>query len=231
MSVSRFCLSYLIGLSAVMVGCAQRPVKIPAVDPKWVEEVAREHNHEVLKCYEAALKVDKSLQGDLVMEVDAGDQGSAVAVRLVQGLSAGFNDCVVAKAKLWKYPWIKEPMLSIQENYRLNLNDSGQPVSSYLGPRMDRKQVQLIVQTHTNEIEQCYAKTLRSRPNTEGTLEISWDIFEAGEVTNIKVVKPLEPNLDKCIVKSLAKWRFPPPPNKIVSRVSYPFEFTKKAKN
>lgn len=210
---------------AIAVGCAHKQAQEPNVDAKWVEEVSRRHNHEVLKCYEDALKQDRSLQGMLTLELDTDQNGAAQNVRVRQGVSEVLNACVVSRAKSWSYPWIKKETLSIQENYKLYLRNQ-QPYSEFSGPGMDREQIKAIVQANWEDVEACYERVLRRKPSTRGTLTLEWYILGSGEVTQVAVIQPLEPALDKCVVERVSKWKFPHPPNYMSARVSYPFEFS-----
>jgi outer membrane biosynthesis protein TonB len=220
----RSAFAFLI-LSLSVVACVHKPVAEPKVDAKWVEQVSRDHNHQVLKCYETALKKDRKLQGHVLLELDATVVGAVRDVRVKDSLSPDFDACVVAAAKSWTYPWLKSETLAIQENYRLYLNADGQPMSEFSGPGMDKEVVRATVKAHLPEVQQCYSNRLRRMPGLAGKLVLQWDILGSGEVTNVTVKQSLDPQVDKCVAEKLAKWKFPQPPNNMVANVSYPFQF------
>jgi TonB family protein len=220
-------ITVLIALALVLMSCAQKVLtEEPKVDAKWVEGVAREHNHEVLKCYEDSLKVDKKTQGDLALELDTSALGAVTAVRVVKSVSTTLDECVSAKAKTWTYPWIKSETLAIQERFRLYLNAEGNPMAGFSGPAMDHEVVRESVRAHLSEVQQCYSARLKRVPQLKGKLVLQWDILGSGEVTNVKVKESVDPVVDKCVADKLAKWKFPAPPNNMVANVSYPFQFT-----
>jgi hypothetical protein len=212
---------------ALFAACAQKPVtEEPKVEAQWVEQVSRDHNHEVLKCYEEALKTDRQLQGHLHLDMDASATGAVSAVRVKESLAPGFDACVSEKAKSWTYPWIKKETLAIQETYRLYFGPQGQPMSEFSGPGMDPEVVRQTVQSHLAEVRACYTGRLRRAPGTSGKLVLQWDILGSGDVTNVAVKHSVDKVIDKCVSEKLAKWKFPSPPNNMVANVSYPFQFT-----
>lgn len=218
----------LIFLALILGACAEKPVtEEPKVDAKWVEGVSREHNHEVLKCYESALKKNKKIQGNLQLEVDTAASGDASAAIVKQGVSPDVDACVTAQAKAWKYPWLKAETKRIQENYHLYLNGEGNPMSEFGGPAMDQDQVKITVRTHLSEVQECYAKGVskKSALRAGGKLILTWDILGSGEVTNVKTKEWFDPGVDRCIAEHVSKWKFPPPPNNMVANVTYPFTF------
>jgi hypothetical protein len=215
-------------LVTLISACAQKPVEEPKVDVKWVEQVSREHNHEILKCYESALKKDDKLQGDLAIELDTKASGAVEAVRIKHSVSPELDACAQRQAQGWTYPWIKTPTTAIQENYHLSFGGDGQPRVAFSGPGMDREQIRSTVKSHLPEVRSCYERALKYKPALAGKLVLEWEVLGSGTVNNIVVREPLDPTVDKCVVDRLAKWKFPQPPNNIVAKVVYPFIFSDK---
>lgn len=210
-----------------LTACAQKPVQEPNVDVKWVEQVSRQHNHEILKCYEQALKKNDKLQGDLALELDAKAGGDVQSVRIKKSVSKELDECAKKQAGTWNYPWIKSEVSSIQENYRLSLSSDGQPRAAFSGPEMDREQIRTTLKKHDEEIRSCFEQALKYKPSLSGKLVLEWEVIGSGSVNTITVVEPLDPTLDRCMVNKLAKWKFPQPPNHIVAKVKYPFVFSR----
>jgi hypothetical protein len=79
-----------------------------------------------------------------------------------------------------------------------------------------------------SEIRECYKSYLSKNPdNKSGSVKMDWEINVEGEVENVGVVKnSLGKEIEKCLVKTISKWRFPKP---IVRKyVSHTFNFKYK---
>ncbi|MBX7102410.1 MAG: AgmX/PglI C-terminal domain-containing protein [Myxococcaceae bacterium] len=89
---------------------------------------------------------------------------------------------------------------------------------------IDKELVRKVVTQHAHEVRACYQKELEANPKFHGKLVVSFVIGLKGEVQWPKVASSdLPPSpLDDCVIKTVAKWSFPPPTGGTVS-VSYPF--------
>lgn len=225
-------LNGILGSAALLLAlgaCAQKPVtEEPKVDAKWVEQVGRDHNHEILKCYEEALKKDKKLEGDLLLSLDAGSDGRVTNVRVKDSVAPGLDACAIEKAKGWTYPWIKSETVSIQDSFHLFLKD-GQPYAEFRGPGMDKDLVRGVVSSHHDQVRQCYETRLKRGRKLAGKMVLQWDILGSGDVTNVRVKQSIDPQIESCVIAQLQKWKFPSPPNNMVASITYPFTFNAKA--
>lgn len=218
----------LIVITLVVAKCATKKVEEPAVDAQWVEKVGADHNHEVLKCYEQSLKKNSQLSGDFALEMDADHAGVVTDVRVKKSLDKGFDACVVARARSWNFPWITKQTFSIQDPYRLYLQN-GQPMAEFGGVGVDKEAVRVIVREHVSEVRKCYENRLRTKPELSGKLVLQWDINRDGVVANPMASQALDAEVDNCVIDKLKTWKFPEPPNNRVAKVSYPFVFSPNA--
>lgn len=222
-------ISRLFALIVVLsaLACAPKPVKEedPAPDRNWIEQIARDHNHEVLKCYEDSLNKNPKLSGDLTLSLDAGSTGEVTAVRVKKSVQPAFDQCVTAKAKTWKFPWIKKETFEIEDPYHLYLDKEGKPVAEFESPNMAGEGMRRIVRPHLTEVRACYSGRLKEKPDLTGTLIVAWNLGEKGEVTSVRAEQPFDYIVDNCVMNKLKTWKFPVPPKDKKVSVSYPFFF------
>src|SRR4051794_14480477 len=93
-------------LILIIAGCATtpKPAKVEEkavlpVDQKWLQEIAGEHNHDVLVCYQNRLKTKPKLAGDLRLEFLATQQGEMTDVKITNPVDPEVDRCVLAATK------------------------------------------------------------------------------------------------------------------------------------
>ena len=87
-----------------------------------------------------------------------------------------------------------------------------------------RKAITEDLRAHEGELRACYEKA--GDPNLTGRLVLQWDIGEKGRVSQVRVVAPLQPDVDDCVAGALENWTFRVEPGQEkVRRVLYPFSF------
>jgi hypothetical protein len=211
-----------------LANCAEKVVKEPEPQPDrdWVEQVARDHNHEVLKCYEDRLKTAPQVKGDLTLILSADATGLVTSVNTLQTLDTELDDCVIKKAKSWRFPWIKEVTRDIVDPYHLYLNAELQPTCEYESPIVSTEETRQVVRSHAAETRQCYLTRLHDQPELTGRLVMEWDLGDNGEVTKIRVKQPFDSLVDHCVSEKLKTWKFQAPAKDKKVSVSYPFFFT-----
>ncbi len=90
---------------------------------------------------------------------------------------------------------------------------------------LDQKAVNRIVKRNQPAIKHCYEAELRLNPKLNGKVTVEWTIGSTGAVTNASVVSSSlsNSNVEKCILKTVRRWRFPRPEDETV--IEYPFIF------
>ena len=92
--------------------------------------------------------------------------------------------------------------------------------------QLSRAEIQKVLNAHMNEISYCYERLLFKRASLQGKITVEWTIRRNGTVSGAKqkhsTVQSAE--LTSCLLKKMAKWRFPKPEGGVVI-VSYPFNF------
>jgi TonB family protein len=70
----------------------------------------------------------------------------------------------------------------------------------------------------------CYQEALERDPNIKGDVVISWAITLDGKVADVSIASTNlgSRRLERCMVKAIEGWMFPPPSGGIC-RVTYPF--------
>lgn len=80
------------------------------------------------------------------------------------------------------------------------------------------------VRAHAEEIRACAEK--HDGP-VSGKLVLQWDVTENGRVADVRVVRPLVPEIDDCIAGAVESWVFPfRPQGGKVRRVMFPFNIS-----
>ncbi|MCP3062287.1 AgmX/PglI C-terminal domain-containing protein [Myxococcus sp. K38C18041901] len=88
--------------------------------------------------------------------------------------------------------------------------------------------IRRVIQSHREEILQCYSWVWGTRPLRDGKITIRFVIGAEGHVSEAKVQQTLvhEPELEDCMVGQIRTWRFPKPSKELGKVVvSYPFIF------
>lgn len=91
-----------------------------------------------------------------------------------------------------------------------------------------REDIRKVILDHKDDIKDCFEETLKTNPNAEGKIVLSWE-FDGGKVTEGSMKsgpKELAGTSD-CIIKKLKTWKFPENKGHIAN-VSYPFVFMKQ---
>lgn len=74
------------------------------IDREKVRTVIRDHLRDVRTCYEAGLKIDKSLNGKVIMEWEIGPGGKVTKVSTFKPLHPQVDKCLEEKIVAWKFP-------------------------------------------------------------------------------------------------------------------------------
>lgn len=89
---------------------------------------------------------------------------------------------------------------------------------------LDEETIRRVIRRHVPPVRYCYERQLAKDPNLQGRLGIEFAIGQDGRVTAVKVVGPLQSELDRCVARVVRRMVFPKPEGGIVV-VSYPFVF------
>ena len=222
----------LIFFFVMTAACAQKPVvQAPPIDPNWENEVAAEHNRDVLACYEAGRKKSPKVAGELVMNFRVSPAGEIADVRVMQPVDPVFDACVVKAAAAWKFPWHAQRKTSetlyMINSFKVTRDSNGVGHSAFKEESsLDPDAVKVAVKMYDRETRACYERALKRNSKLNGKLILSWTLDSSGKASAIVVKKPLEDKLDTCIIESMKSWKFPQTSVNKTAVVSYPFFFS-----
>lgn len=92
----------------------------------------------------------------------------------------------------------------------------------------EAKQIKNTLTKHMSELQPCYLKFLETKPkDTEGKIDVDWYVKTNGEVERAEVITSSFENkeIGECVVRTLAKWNFPPPPGDKSVYITHSFFF------
>lgn len=95
---------------------------------------------------------------------------------------------------------------------------------------MDKEVIRRTVRSHVKDISACYNEALEKKPDLQGKLVMQWDIGKKGKVSEVRIVRSVDPLVDDCVALKIEGWVFPiEPTGDQVGRVVFPFGLSSKA--
>lgn len=93
---------------------------------------------------------------------------------------------------------------------------------------LDKDIIRRIVRAHANEVRACYEVGLVKDPNLAGKVTIALAIGADGKVDSVVIKADTlhDEGVNKCLSKSIKRWKFPKPPGGGNVSVSHPFVFS-----
>ncbi len=90
---------------------------------------------------------------------------------------------------------------------------------------LDSSSVKRVVNRNIKAIYFCYERELRLNPKLEGKVTVEFTVARTGTVTDARVISSTlrSSKVEKCIVKTIRRWRFPRPEDEAI--IAYPFIF------
>lgn len=136
----------------------------------------------------------------------AGELGTAVAGGKGKGRNAGGSGEGVRQAR----------------EAELSLDPAGAKVSGFLSA----EQINRVVQANRAAIKYCFEGGLQRNPKLQGSVNAAFRIDRKGAVSTTRVAKSTlgDPKVESCILRQIARWKFPEPDGGEVD-VVYPFLF------
>jgi hypothetical protein len=147
------------------------------------------------------------------------------------GSSTRLGDPLAALDRLMPTSSAGSPVPGLGGARRLRLSPKRPAQPKRLGQQragLTRRQIRTVVARHSAAIRGCYERALlRSRRPVQGTLLVQWRIDNTGRVDQTKVARDRlgRPDLRRCVLREVARWRFPRCGRAGGCRVIYPFEF------
>lgn len=92
---------------------------------------------------------------------------------------------------------------------------------------LDREVIAAIIRDNLGHIRYCYERQLSAQPDLYGKVQIKFTIGAAGEVTSQQIGSSTLKNamVEGCILRRVARWKFPNPKGGTSVIVTYPFLF------
>jgi outer membrane biosynthesis protein TonB len=95
---------------------------------------------------------------------------------------------------------------------------------------LDKDVIRRVIRRAMPKIKFCYEASLEKSPNLAGKIVVDFTIGLDGKVTNSKPTSGIQPEVDDCVAKSIARLSFPVPQGDTEVRVVYPFIFEPSTK-
>ncbi|HEX4922619.1 MAG TPA: TonB family protein [Bdellovibrionales bacterium] len=92
---------------------------------------------------------------------------------------------------------------------------------------LDREVIAAVIRDNLGHIRYCYERQLSAQPDLYGKVQIKFTIGAAGEVTSQQIGSSTLKNamVEGCILRRVARWKFPNPKGGTSVIVTYPFLF------
>lgn len=93
---------------------------------------------------------------------------------------------------------------------------------------LDKEVIAKIIRSYLGQIRYCYERQLSATPDLYGKLLVQFSISQAGTVNTQSILSSSlqNKNVEGCVLKQVANWKFPEPKGGTIVKVSYPFLFT-----
>ena len=90
---------------------------------------------------------------------------------------------------------------------------------------MDKEVIRRIIRRHTSQVQRCYQKGLRQKPDLKGRVVVEFTIAKTGHVvqSSIKQSTLGHTGVEQCIARAARGWIFPKPLGGGIVIVAYPF--------
>ena len=92
---------------------------------------------------------------------------------------------------------------------------------------LDKEVIAAVIKEHLGQIRYCYERQLSGNPNLLGKVKVRFQIGADGTVGTENIGQSTLKNavVEECILRRIAKWKFPKPKGGTQVNVSYPFLF------
>lgn len=93
---------------------------------------------------------------------------------------------------------------------------------------LDKEVIAKIIRSYLGQIRYCYERQLSATPDLYGKLLVHFSIGQTGTVNTQSILSSSlqNKNVEGCVLKQVAAWKFPQPKGGTIVKVSYPFLFT-----
>ena len=93
---------------------------------------------------------------------------------------------------------------------------------------LDKEVIAKIIRSYLGQIRYCYERQLSATPDLYGKLLVQFSIGQAGTVNTQSILSSSlqNKNVEGCVLRQVAAWKFPQPKGGTIVKVSYPFLFT-----
>ena len=93
---------------------------------------------------------------------------------------------------------------------------------------LDKEVIAKIIRSYLGQIRYCYERQLSATPDLYGKLLVQFSIGQTGGVNTQSILSSSlqNKNVEGCVLKQVANWKFPEPKGGTIVKVSYPFLFT-----
>jgi TonB family protein len=89
----------------------------------------------------------------------------------------------------------------------------------------DKELIRRVVRRNMKPLKACYESVLTKKPTLEGKVNVYFVISSDGTVSTASIQKPLDPEVDDCVVREFRKLVFPAPQGGGSVEIIYPLSF------
>jgi len=176
-----------------------------SVAPSRVQRVLKANQPTIRTCYEAALKANPAVTGqiELSWNITAGSAEDVVPLRNTTGDDA-FAKCVAAQVSAANFTGAEEG--AVQNTWYF---EAMQPPGVVAQPNPGPAGVQQVVKANRGQLLFCHEQSLRTHPDLTGDLRVSWTLV-GGQPTDVQVDANTtgDKELEACVLGKVRRWVF-----------------------
>jgi len=198
----------------------------------------REHERELLACYQTELPGDAEPRTVVNLSFTVGGNGSTLAPRAefpdarLDDAGFAFLECLSERAAGWRF---RNPVAGAAVEVELSFargagpGPAPAPAASAATAARDTPQDEVgqVVREHAEEIRLCYERELAAGRSLEGKVALRWVVGEDGSASDVRVHEPGTTLHNRkvldCMIARVGAWRFPSPGPGRTLAVTYPW--------
>lgn len=178
--------------------------------------VVTENTSELVACYEAELRRDPTLAGQVNVRFRIANSGDVDSVSVSRSTLDNpiVESCIVANIARWRFPEPEGDGIVVV-NYPTNFSRGGEGKDAKAkkgAPVLDAATISNIVKANEPQLQKCYQETLEKHPSLAGDVAVKFTIENSGAVTDAVVMSSTlqSSEVESCITYTMLTWRFPP---------------------
>lgn len=176
------------------------------------------------QCYEAALKDDPNLKGEVLFQIVIGAQGKVDSAKLLKKLgSASFDDCGLrlVQGLTFPVPYKGKP---VTLNHPMRFTP---PQGDRVIGKLTVAQIDTTFRQASTDLRACYDARLKLKPGLAGTLTLALVVEPTGAVRSVEIKEDTlrDEQVGACVLARSKRLVFPAPKHGGEVDVTFPIKF------